>query len=89
MSARPGPQAITDGAAAELAEALLAEPARFYASPYQLAWDSKLARSQRLKALHRWLDDEGAAYRADRRASHLSRIRDLNNAIRVVEAHDI
>jgi hypothetical protein len=82
-------QTITEGAAASLAKALVAEPARFYASPYQLAWDSKLGRAQRLAALHRWLDDEGKAYRADRRPAHLSRIRDLHNAIRVVEVHEI
>lgn len=86
---RTAPPAISRGAAAELAAAVLAEPWRFYASPYQLAWDGKLGRAQRLEALHRWLDGEGAAYRADRRPAHLSRIRDLHHAIRVVEVHDI
>lgn len=89
MSAHPGPQSITRGAAAELAAVLLADPSRFYASPYQLAWDGKLGRDQRIEALRRWLDEEAAAYRADNRPTHLSRIRDLHHAIRVVESHAI
>lgn len=87
MSARSEAFTVTSGAVAGLADSLVADPWRFYASPYQLAWDSKLGREQRLKALHRWLEEEGAAYRADRRPAHLNRIRDLHNAIRVVQVH--
>ncbi len=89
MSARPASQAITSGVAAALADALIADPARFYGSPYQLAWDSKLGRHQRLDALRRWLRAESRAYRTDRRPAHLARMRDLRNAIRVVEHHEI
>jgi hypothetical protein len=76
-------------AAASLAAMLAADPERYYGSPYQLAWDHRLGKAKRLEALRRWLEHEGDAYRRDRRPVHLNRIRDLHNAIHIVEIHAV
>lgn len=39
---------------AEQAYSLVAEPERHYGSPAHLAWDVRLTRSQRIKALKAW-----------------------------------
>lgn len=72
-----------------LVVAIVADPARFYASPVQLAGDAMLTRSRRLEALCRWLTYEERAYRSDRRWVHLPRIRELHDTIRMVETGDL
>jgi hypothetical protein len=66
------------------ADLVFSDPAAVFDTPQDVIWDPHLDHDARIRVLDRWLDRERLQFRADRDPVRVTRMRQIESAIRML-----